>query len=366
MPDCPLPPTLHYVDDTHPGLTRRRWRDRFIYLDAEGQRVRDAETLARIAALAIPPAYTDVWICQDPQGHLQATGRDARGRKQYRYHAQWRELRDAHKYGRMLAFAQVLPKLRHQIDQHLARPGLDREKVMALVVSLLDSTLIRIGNHRYVRDNKSYGLTTLRNRHVQVKGSTIRFHFRGKSGIEHNVTLRDRRLASVLKRCMELPGQALFQYLDEHGERHTVGSSDINQFLQQLTGADFTAKDYRTWAGSTLALHLLRPLPWEPETHAKQHITAIVKQVAQRLGNTPAVCRRCYIHPAVLEHFSLGRLAQLPRSRSRKGLEPEEVALLKFLQALETVEAVEAVEQITGLGAAEAIEVVEAIEQVID
>ena len=335
MLDCPLPRSLHYVDDSQPGLSRRRWRDRFIYLDADGERVRDEATLARIAALVIPPAYTDVWICADPQGHLQATGRDARGRKQYRYHAQWREVRDQHKYGRMLAFAQVLPKLRKQLDAHLRRPGLGREKVMALVVSLLDSTLIRVGNRQYMRDNNSYGLTTLNSDHVEVKGSTIRFQFRGKRGVEHNGTLRDRRLAGMVKRCMELPGQTLFQYLDDNGERHSIGSSDINLFLQQLTGADFTAKDYRTWAGSSLALHLLRPLAWEPETEAKRQVTAIVRQVAARLGNTPAVCRRCYIHPAVLEHFQLGRLGALPRARIRQGLEPEEVTLMHFLRALQ-------------------------------
>ncbi|MCS4282283.1 DNA topoisomerase-1 [Pseudomonas sp. BIGb0278] len=335
MLDCPLPRSLHYVDDSQPGLSRRRWRDRFIYLDADGERLRDEATLARIAALVIPPAYTDVWICADPQGHLQATGRDARGRKQYRYHAQWREVRDQHKYGRMLAFAQVLPKLRKQLDAHLRRPGLGREKVMALVVSLLDSTLIRVGNRQYMRDNNSYGLTTLNSDHVEVKGSTIRFQFRGKRGVEHNVTLRDRRLAGLVKRCMELPGQTLFQYLDDNGERHSIGSSDINLFLQQLTGADFTAKDYRTWAGSSLALHLLRPLAWEPETEAKRQVTAIVRQVAARLGNTPAVCRRCYIHPAVLEHFQLGRLGALPRARIRQGLEPEEVTLMHFLRALQ-------------------------------
>ncbi|MGG5288758.1 DNA topoisomerase IB [Pseudomonas shirazensis] len=335
MLDCPLPRSLHYVDDSQPGLSRRRWRDRFIYLDADGERVRDEATLARIAALVIPPAYTDVWICADPQGHLQATGRDARGRKQYRYHEKWREVRDQHKYGRMLAFAQVLPKLRKQLDAHLRRPGLGREKVMALVVSLLDSTLIRVGNRQYMRDNNSYGLTTLNSDHVEVKGSTIRFQFRGKRGVEHNVTLRDRRLAGLVKRCMELPGQTLFQYLDDNGERHSIGSSDINLFLQQLTGADFTAKDYRTWAGSSLALHLLRPLAWEPETEAKRQVTAIVRQVAARLGNTPAVCRRCYIHPAVLEHFQLGRLGALPRARIRQGLEPEEVTLMHFLRALQ-------------------------------
>lgn len=337
MPEITLPRTLHYVDDAQPGLSRRLWRGRFIYLSPDGERVRDTETLARIAALVIPPAYTDVWICLDPQGHLQATGRDARGRKQYRYHSEWRTLRDEHKYGRMLAFAQALPGLRQHLDQHLARPGMDREKVMALVVSLLDNTLIRIGNRQYLRDNQSYGLTTLRNRHVEVRGSTIRFQFRGKRGVEHSITVRDRRLAQLLKRCMELPGQELFQYLDEDGQRHRIGSSDINLFLQQLTGADFTAKDYRTWGGSALALSLLRPLAWEPEAEARRQVAAIVREVATRLGNTPAVCRRCYIHPALLEHFHLGRLAELPRVRARKGLEQEEVALLRFLQALEAL-----------------------------
>lgn len=337
MPEITLPRTLHYVDDTQPGLSRRLWRGRFIYLSPDGERVRDTDTLGRIAALVIPPAYTDVWICLDPQGHLQATGRDARGRKQYRYHSEWRTLRDEHKYGRMLAFAQALPGLRQHLDQHLARPGMDREKVMALVVSLLDNTLIRIGNRQYLRDNQSYGLTTLRNRHVEVRGSTIRFQFRGKRGVEHSITVRDRRLAQLLKRCMELPGQELFQYLDEDGQRHRIGSSDINLFLQQLTGADFTAKDYRTWGGSALALSLLRPLAWQPEAEAKRQVAAIVREVATRLGNTPAVCRRCYIHPALLEHFHLGRLAELPRVRARKGLEQEEVALLRFLQALEAL-----------------------------
>ncbi|OCT29425.1 DNA topoisomerase IB [Pseudomonas putida] len=337
MPEITLPRTLHYVDDTQPGLSRRLWRGRFIYLGPDGERVRDTDTLARIAALVIPPAYTDVWICLDPQGHLQATGRDARGRKQYRYHSEWRTLRDEHKYGRMLAFAQALPGLRQHLDQHLARPGMDREKVMALVVSLLDNTLIRIGNRQYLRDNQSYGLTTLRNRHVEVRGSTIRFQFRGKRGVEHSITVRDRRLAQLLKRCMELPGQELFQYLDEDGQRHRIGSSDINLFLQQLTGADFTAKDYRTWGGSALALSLLRPLAWQPEAEARRQVAAIVREVATRLGNTPAVCRRCYIHPALLEHFHLGRLAELPRVRARKGLEQEEVALLRFLQALEAL-----------------------------
>ncbi|AIR90611.1 DNA topoisomerase IB [Pseudomonas cremoricolorata] len=335
MLDCPLPASLHYVDDSHTGLTRKRWRDRFIYHDADGNRISDEPTLKRIAALAIPPAYTQVWICVDPKGHLQATGLDARGRKQYRYHPEWRELRDAHKYGRMLAFAEALPALRKAVERDLTRPGLDRNKVLALVVTLIDHTLIRVGNQRYLKDNQSYGLTTLRNRHAKVKGSTVRFEFRGKRGVQHSITLRDRRLAGLVKRCQELPGQELFQYVDSDGERHRIGSSDVNQYLQALTGADFTAKDYRTWAGSSMALSLLRPLAWQPETHAKRHVADIVKQVASRLGNTPAVCRKSYIHPAVLEHFILGHLEAMPRSRKRKGMQMEEVALLKFLQGLE-------------------------------
>ncbi|WP_433886985.1 DNA topoisomerase IB [Pseudomonas vranovensis] len=334
MPDTALPSALHYVDDSQPGLRRKSLRGKFAYFDEQGERVKDPATLERIKALVIPPAYTDVWICADPQGHLQATGRDARGRKQYRYHADWRSYRDSHKYARMLAFASLLPKLRRQLDSHLARPGLDRQKVMALVVSLLDSTLIRIGNRQYARDNKSYGLTTLRNRHVKVDGSAIRFQFRGKSGIEHQVTVRNRRLANLIKRCMDLPGQDLFQYQDDQGQRHSVGSADVNAYLQELTGSDFTAKDYRTWAGSALALSLLRQLEWQPETEAKRQIVETVKQVASRLGNTPAVCRRCYIHPALFEHFTLGELAKLPRARTRKGLEAEEVALALFLQNL--------------------------------
>lgn len=334
MPDTALPAALQYVDDTQPGLRRKTLRGRFVYLDAQGDRVTDPATLERIKALVIPPAYTDVWICADPRGHLQATGRDARGRKQYRYHADWRSYRDSHKYSRMLAFASLLPKVRRQLDSHLARPGLDRQKVMALVVSLLDSTLIRIGNRQYARDNKSFGLTTLRNRHIKVNGSAIRFQFRGKSGIEHRVTLKNRRLANLVKRCMDLPGQDLFQYQDEQGQRHSVGSADVNAYLQELTGSDFTAKDYRTWAGSALALSLLRQLEWQPEQEAKRQIVETVKQVASRLGNTPAVCRRCYIHPALLEHFTLGGLAKLPRPRTRKGLEAEEVALALFLQNL--------------------------------
>jgi DNA topoisomerase-1 len=329
-----LPSDLHYVDDTQPGITRKKLRGKFNYFEPSGERITDPDEIKRINALAVPPAYVDVWICADPRGHLQATGRDARGRKQYRYHARWREVRDADKYSRLREFGLALPKLRKQLETLLAAPGFSRDKVMATVITLLDATLIRVGNTQYARDNRSYGLTTLRSRHVEVNGSAILFQFRGKSGIEHQITVKDRRLARTIKRCLELPGQNLFQYLDEHGERHTVSSSDVNSYLQTLTGADFTAKDYRTWAGSALALAVLRELQWESETEAKRHVVDMVKGVAKQLGNTPAVCRKCYIHPAVVEKFMLGALAELPRPRVRKGLRSEEVALAMFLERM--------------------------------
>ena len=329
-----LPPDLHYVDDTLPGITRRKLRGKFCYFDPAGQRITDPDEIKRINALAVPPAYTDVWICADPRGHLQATGRDARGRKQYRYHARWREVRDADKYSRLRDFGRALPKLRRQLETLLAAPGFSRDKVMATVITLLDATLIRVGNTQYARDNRSYGLTTLRSRHVEVNGSAILFQFRGKSGVEHQITVKDRRLARIIKRCQEIPGQNLFQYLDENGERHSISSSDVNAYLQTLTGADFTAKDYRTWAGSVLALSVLRQLQWEPESDAKRHVVEMVKNVARQLGNTPAVCRKCYIHPAVLDGFLLGALAELPRPRTRKGLRAEEVGLAIFLEKM--------------------------------
>ena len=330
---CPeLPAGLHYVDDSQPGISRRRLRGRFAYFASDGERIRDSAEIQRIDKLAIPPAYRDVWICADPQGHLQATGRDARGRKQYRYHPRWREHRDGNKYERMLEFGQALPRLRSGVEKHLALPGLPRQKVMALVVLLLESTLIRVGNQRYARDNRSYGLTTLRTRHVDIRGAAIRFHFRGKSGVEHNVTLRDRRLARLMRRCMELPGQQLFQYLDEDGQRRAVSSSDVNRYLRELTGSDFTAKDYRTWAGSALALERLRGLDCSPQQLARQNMLETVRRVASQLGNTPAVCRNCYIHPAILQAFSAGELAGRSTVRQRKWLSGEEVALLTFLE----------------------------------
>ncbi|MHC8372184.1 DNA topoisomerase IB [Pseudomonas sp. MDT1-85] len=338
LPDV-LPPDLHYVDDSQPGITRKRLRGKFCYFDPAGQRITDPDEIKRINALAVPPAYTDVWICTDPRGHLQATGRDARGRKQYRYHPRWREVRDADKYSRLRDFGQALPKLRKQLEALLAAPGFSRDKVMATVITLLDATLIRVGNTQYARDNRSYGLTTLRSRHVEVNGSAILFQFRGKSGIEHQITVKDRRLARIIKRCLEIPGQNLFQYLDENGERHTISSSDVNAYLQTLTGADFTAKDYRTWAGSALALAVLRELQWESEADAKRHVVEMVKNVARQLGNTPAVCRKCYIHPAVVDGFMQGALSELPRSRGRKRLRAEEVALAVLLEKLiETAE----------------------------
>ncbi|WP_282342521.1 MULTISPECIES: DNA topoisomerase IB [Pseudomonas] len=332
-----LPPDLSYVDDTQPGISRRKLRGKFVYIDVDGERIRDESEISRINKLAIPPAYTDVWICPNPSGHLQATGRDARGRKQYRYHPRWREVRDADKYERMLAFGRALPKLRATLEKHLAQPGMGRDKVMATVVSLLDSTLIRVGNSRYAKENKSFGLTTLRNRHVDVKGTAIRFHFRGKSGIEHNVKLSHPRLARIVKRCLELPGQHLFQYLDEDGERHVVTSSDINAYLQTHAGEDFTAKDYRTWAGSALALErLCESARLVGEVDTRKQVVEIVKAVASQLGNTPAICRKCYIHPAVIDAFGDGTLAELKKPRPRKGLRVEEVALMKFLENLQS------------------------------
>ncbi len=330
---CPdLPPELHYSDDSQPGIRRKLSRGKYIYLAADGKRIRDASEVERINKLAIPPAYRDVWICADPHGHLQATGRDARGRKQYRYHPRWREVRDHGKYQRMLQFGQALPGLRARLERDIGLPGLPREKVMALVIRLLESTLIRVGNARYARDNRSYGLTTLRNRHVSIRGSAIRFSFRGKSGIEHEVTLRDRRLARLMRRCMELPGQHLFQYLDDQGQQHTVSSGDVNDYLRQSTGQSFTAKDYRTWAGSAQALARLRRQPWQPEAQARRTLVEAIREISSLLGNTPAICRQCYVHPEVIEAFLRGELAELRAARRRKWLSAEEVGLIHFLQ----------------------------------
>ncbi|SAK54641.1 DNA topoisomerase [Caballeronia calidae] len=331
---CPddLPQGLRYVDDSRRGYTREWIDGAFAYFNTQGKRIDDEAEIRRINALAIPPAYTDVWICPDARGHLQATGRDARGRKQYRYHPQWRETRDANKYERMLAFSAVLPKLRGRVARDLSLEGMPRDKVLATVVRLLDTTLIRVGSEEYARENRSYGLTTLRKRHLKVSAGTLRFRFRGKSGIEHDVAVSDVRVARIVRRCMDLPGQDLFQYLDADGARHAVSSSDINDYLREITGADFTAKDYRTWAGSVFALAALRRLKWETVTEARKHVVGTVKEVAQLLRNTPAVCRKCYVHPAVIEAFEAGELAETMPASRRHGLRTDESALAIFLE----------------------------------
>jgi DNA topoisomerase-1 len=331
---CPedLPPGLRYVDDSRQGYTREWKNGAFVYFNTQGKPLSDEADIKRINALAIPPAYTNVWICPDSRGHLQATGRDARGRKQYRYHPRWRETRDATKYERMLAFSAVLPKLRARVSRDLELDGMPRDKVLATVVRLLDTTLVRVGSEEYARENKSYGLTTLLKKHLKVQSGTLRFQFRGKSGIEHDVSVVDPRIAKIIKRCMDLPGHDLFQYLDADGDRHTVSSSDINDYLHQITGADFTAKDYRTWAGSVYALAALRKLAWATVTEARKHVVGTIKDVSKLLRNTPAVCRKCYVHPAVIEAFEAGDLAdELPPSR-KSGLKSDEAILAAFLE----------------------------------
>jgi DNA topoisomerase-1 len=300
---------LRYSTDTRAGIVRRRSGQGFSYRDASGETIRDRETLARIRALAIPPAWTDVWICPWPNGHLQASGRDARGRKQYRYHTEWQERRGTDKFDRMLAFAEALPRIRRRCDADLAKRGLPREKVLAGVVRLLELTLIRVGNDEYARLNRSFGLTTLRDRHARIDGTAIRFRFRGKSGQSHEVGLRDRRLAQLVRRCQELPGQELFQFVDEEGEVRDVASDDVNGYLREASGGAFTAKDFRTWAGTVLAYRALRALqPGAGERDARRNVAEAIKQTADRLGNTPAVARGSYVHPAVLEAYLEGSI----------------------------------------------------------
>ncbi len=300
---------LRYSTDAWPGWGRRRSGRGFTYRDADGATIRDADVRARIAALAIPPAWTDVWICPWPNGHLQATGRDARGRKQYRYHARWRKRRGADNFERMLDFAGALPRIRRRCRQDLASKRLSRDKVLATVVRLLELSLIRVGNEEYARVNRSFGLTTMRGRHARIEGSSVRFRFRGKAGAMHEVDVRDRRLASIVRRCQELPGQALFAYVDDDGEVRDVTSDDVNDYLREASGGDFTAKDFRTWAGTLLAYRALRSL--QPEQHgpaARRNVVEAMRRTAARLGNTPAVARGSYVHPAVLEAYLDGSL----------------------------------------------------------
>lgn len=331
---------LRYVTDDKPGIAREKRGDAFRYLDKDGKAVDDEATLSRIKALVIPPAWTDVWICPNANGHLQATGRDAKKRKQYRYHAKWRSVRDEVKYERMLNFGQALPAIRAAVDKALKLPGLPREKVLATIVRLLEVTMMRIGNEEYARTNKSFGLTTLRSRHVKVDGKEIDFNFRGKSGVFHTIHLEDRRLAKIIARTRELPGQDLFQYVDEAGEPHTVDSGDVNEYLQQITGEEYTAKDFRTWSGTVLAALALHEFEkFDSETQAKKNIVQAIESVAERLGNTPTICRKCYVHPAVIDAYLEGTVLEaLHKETTRQlvddlhSLSPEEAAVLTLLQ----------------------------------
>jgi DNA topoisomerase-1 len=331
---------LRYVLDDRPGIRREPDKDGFRYLDARGESIDDEATLKRIKSLAIPPAWTEVWICPQANGHLQATGRDARGRKQYRYHPKWREVRDEVKYERMIKFGKALPGIRKEVDRALGLPGLPREKVLATIVYLLEATMMRIGNDEYARENKSYGLTTLRNRHVKIDGSEVEFRFRGKSGVYHNVKVNDRRLARIIQRSRELPGQDLFEYLDENKEPHTVNSSDVNDYLREITGEDYTAKDFRTWSGTVLAAIALQEFEkFDSEAQAKKNIVRAIETVAEKLGNTPSVCRKCYVHPAVLDSYMDGTMVEglLARAEQKlaedlQDLQPEEAAVLAMLQ----------------------------------
>jgi len=328
---------LRYITDENIGYSRQPVRDGFRYLDTDGREITDPETLARIKSLAIPPAWTDVWICPKENGHLQATGRDARGRKQYRYHKQWRQVRDEAKYERMVGFGMKLPAIRQKLDEDIARPGLSRTKVIATIVRLLDVTHIRIGNEEYAQANKSFGLTTLRNRHVTIEGTAIEFRFRGKSGIVHSVKIKEPRLARIVRRMRELPGQELFQYVDGEGERHSIGSADVNDYLQEITGEHYTAKDFRTWGGTVQAAMVLKEIgPASSATEAKRNIKQAVDAAAARLGNTAAICRKCYVHPTIFDAYEQGLLhsLQLDRSLAREHpqLSEDEVFTLKLLQ----------------------------------
>ncbi|HEX3537280.1 MAG TPA: DNA topoisomerase IB [Stellaceae bacterium] len=331
---------LRHVTDEMPGIARHPARHGFDYRTPDGELVRDIDTLKRIRSLVIPPAWTAVWISPDPNGHLQAVGRDVRGRKQYRYHPRWRQVRDEAKYHKLLDFARVLPKLRARVDEDLQRPGLPRERVLAAIVRLMELTLFRIGNTEYAKQNKSFGLTTLRDRHVAIEGSRIHIAFHGKSGKHHETDINDRRLARIVKGCRDLPGYELFQYLDDDGERHVVGSSEVNDYLREITGQDITAKDFRTWAGTHLAAEALREFEaFDTDAERKKAVVRAVEKVAKHLGNTPAVCRRCYIHPEILDGYLDGTLLAALAEKSRDylaehldGMSAEEAAVTAFLR----------------------------------
>jgi DNA topoisomerase-1 len=315
---------LHYVSDATPGIRREKFRGKFRYVKPDGSTIRNEAERQRIDHLAIPPAYEDVWISPDPLGHIQATGRDARGRKQYRYHERWREVRDAVKYDRLLQFSDALPAMRASLERDLSLRGMPKQKVLAGVVTLLETTLIRIGNEEYARDNQSFGLTTLRNRHARVRGANLRFEFKGKSGLHHRVDLHDRKLARLVSLCQELPGQHLFSYLDDDGAAVPIDSADVNTYIREISDADFTAKDFRTWLGTVRCAQWLLEHPAETEAERSKNAVEAVKFTASHLRNTPAVCRKSYIHPAVFEcYLESGRLAPR-RSRHKSQLHPEE------------------------------------------
>jgi DNA topoisomerase-1 len=331
---------LVYVSDRAPGIRRLRNGRGFKYVTPQGRAIRSRADLDRIKRLAIPPAWGDVWICPHPEGHLQASGRDARGRKQYRYHPEWRKHRDDAKYEQMVAFAATLPALRRRIARDLSGKRLTREKVIAAVVQLLEKTFIRVGNDEYARDNQSFGLTTMRNTHVRVFGSKLRFRFKGKSGKLHDITFDDRRLAQIVRRCQELPGHELFAYVDDEGKVQDIGSADVNRYLREVTGQNFTAKSFRTWFGTVLAARALQEMPeFHSATHAKRNIAKAVEAVAGLLGNTPTICRKCYIHPAIMDAYAEGALVRALGSRSLRpvstpprDIHRTELAVLALLQ----------------------------------
>src|SRR6266536_905862 len=329
---------LQYVSDERPGYRRRLNGKDFKYLDTEGKRIRDEQRVLRIKRLAIPPAWTDVWICPSPTGHIQATGRDARRRKQYRYHERWRELRDENKFGRLADFAKALPKIRQRVAHDMRLPGLPREKVLATVVRLLERTFIRIGNSEYARENKSFGLTTMQGRHVTVKGARLRFRFRGKSGRQHEVDVTDRRIANIVSKCQDLPGQDLFQCVDDGGEVRNVTSQDVNDYLREITNENFTAKDFRTWAGTVLAaIALGAQSEFETKKQVKANVKTAICAVAELLGNSPAICRKCYVHPAIVKAYLSGR--QIPgvggaiKNANNIDLRAVERTIHKFIRA---------------------------------
>ncbi|WP_221931022.1 DNA topoisomerase IB [Telmatospirillum sp. J64-1] len=326
---------LHYVPDIGPGIRRRRRGKGFAYLQPNGRPVKDGKDLQRIRALAIPPAWTDVWICPDPKGHLQATGRDKRGRKQYRYHPQWRSIRDETKFSRMVAFGEALPAIRARIEADMAKAGLPREKVLAAVLRLLETGHLRVGNPEYAKANDSYGATTLKDDHAEISGATLKLEFRAKSGKVQKITLRDRRLARIVKRCQDLPGQELFQYVGEDGERHSIGSDQVNDYLREIAGEGFTAKDFRTWTATVMAACALGALDQvETKKEAKAHLKRAIEAAADELGNTPTVCRKSYIHPAVIMHYEESHCLSLPEAEPVEGLSQEEARVLAFLRGL--------------------------------